>query len=154
MAATKVILLEDTRRLGKRGSTVKVKPGYARNYLIPQGIALEATPGNVAFFEQQKKKIDARHLKKIGEAQELAAQIAGLSVSIAKRVGEKETLYGSVTTAEIAERLARQGITVDKRRIHIAEGGVGIKTLGEHKVTIDLHPEVTAELTVNVVAEE
>ena len=148
-----IILLEDVRRLGQRGDIVKVKPGYARNYLLPRGSALEATKGNKAYFEQQRKKIDARHAKKRGEAAEVAAAIAELNVKIAKRVGEKETLYGSVTTAEIAEQLARKGITVDKRRIDL--GGVtGLKTLGEHKVAVDLHPEVVAELVVTVVPEE
>ena len=148
-----IILLEDVRRLGQRGDIVKVKPGYARNYLLPRGSALEATKGNKAYFEQQRKKIDARHAKKRGEAAEVAAAIAELNVKIAKRVGEKETLYGSVTTAEIAEQLARKGVTVDKRRIDL--GGVtGLKTLGEHKVAVDLHPEVVAELVVTVVPEE
>lgn len=148
-----IILLEDVRRLGQRGDIVKVKPGYARNYLLPKGSALEATKGNRAFFDQQRKKIDARHSKKRGEAAEVAAAIAELNVKIAKRVGEKDTLYGSVTNAEIAEQLARKGVTVDKRRIDL--GGVtGLKTLGEHKVAIDLHPEVVAELMVTVVAEE
>ncbi len=148
-----VILLEDVRRLGQRGEIVRVKPGYARNFLLPKGSALEATKGNKAYFEQQRKKIDARHAKKRAEAAEIAAAIAELNVKIAKRVGEKETLYGSVTTAEIAEQLARKGITVDKRRIDL--GGVaGLKSLGDHTVTIDLHPEVVAELVVTVEAEE
>lgn len=148
-----VILLEDTRHLGKRGQQVKVKPGFARNYLIPQGIALEATAGNIAYFAHQKAKIDARHAKKIEEARAIAEQIEALRIAIAKRVGDKDTLYGSVTTAEIADRLKAKGYTVDKRRIEL-EGGHGIKTLGEHVVKIDLHPEVVAELTVSVVAEE
>ncbi len=148
-----IILLKDVRRLGQRGDVVKVKPGFARNYLLPRGSALEATKGNRAYFEQQRKKIDARHASERAEAAEIAATIAELNVKVAKRVGEKETLYGSVTTAEIAELLARKGVTVDKRRIDL--GGVpGLKTLGEHKVAIDLHPEVVAELVVTVVPEE
>lgn len=149
----KVILLQDVRHLGKRGEAVAVKPGYARNFLLPRGLALEKTPGNLAYFEQQRKKIDARHQRERAEAAEIAATIAALRISIAKRVGESETLYGSVTAAEIAERLERKGITVDKRRIDL--GGVpGLKTLGDHTVTIDLHPEVLAELTVSVVPED
>ncbi|MCP3963524.1 MAG: 50S ribosomal protein L9 [bacterium] len=148
-----IILLEDVRRLGQRGDTVKVKPGYARNYLLPRGSALEATRANRAFFEQQRKKIDARHTKKRDEAAEVAAAIAELNIKVAKRVGEKETLYGSVTSAEIGELLERKGVSVDRRRIDL--GGVtGLKSLGEHRVTIDLHPEVVAELTVTVVPEE
>ena len=148
-----VILLEDVRALGQRGDIVKVKPGYARNYLLPKGSALEATRANRAYFQQKRKQIDAEHAKLRSEAAEVAAQIASVNVKIAKRVGEKETLYGSVTSAEIAEVLERKGVTVDKRRIDL--GGVtGLKTLGDHTVTIDLHPEVVAELVVSVVAEE
>ena len=150
-----VILLQDTRELGHRGEVVKVKPGYARNYLLPQGIALEKTRANLAYFEQQKKKIDAVHAKERDEAAAIAAVIAGLSIKIAKRVGEKETLYGSVTAADVAEELERKGVSVDKRKIDLGVAhGHGIKTLGEHVVSIDLHPEVMAELTVSVVPEE
>ncbi len=148
-----IILLEDVRNLGERGEIVKVKPGFARNYLLPNGSALEATRANQAYFEQKRKKIDARHAKLRSEAAEVAAEIAAKSIKIAKRVGEKETLYGSVTAAEIAEMLERKGVTVEKRRIDL--GGVtGLKTLGDHTVTIDLHPEIVAELVVSVVAEE
>ncbi len=148
-----IILLEDVRRLGQRGDVVKVKPGYARNYLLPKGTALEATRANRAFFDQQRKKIDARHSKRRDEAAEVAAAIASVSVKIAKRVGEKETLYGSVTAADIAEVLERKGVTVNKRRIDLG-GATGLKSLGDHTVTTDLHPEVVAELVVSVVAEE
>lgn len=148
-----VILLQDMRLLGRRGEVVRVKPGYARNYLLPQGIALTKTRANLAFFEQQRKKIDAVHAKERDEAAEIAAQLASIKVTIAKRVGDSETLYGSVTAAEVAEVLARKGVTVDKRKIDL---GVthGLKTLGDHTVSIDLHPEVVAEVTVSVVAAE
>ncbi len=149
-----IILLEDVRRLGKRGEVVTVKPGYARNYLLPQGAALEATRANQAYFEQQRKKIDARHAKKRDAAAEVAAAIMAVKISIAKRVGDKETLYGSVTTAEIAEALERKGITIDRRRLRLDDDSHGIKTLGDHVVLIDLHPEVTAEMVVTVLAEE
>lgn len=148
-----VILLEDVRHLGQRGEVVKVKPGYARNYLLPRGSALEANKANMAYFEQQKKKIDARHAHERDAAMEVAGVIAGLKVTISKRVGESETLYGSVTSAEIAEELHRKGVTVDKRRIDLGTAH-GIKALGDHTVTIDLHPEVTAELVVSVVPAE
>ncbi len=148
-----IILLEDVRNLGERGQIVKVKPGFARNYLLPKGAALKATRANQAYFEQKRKKIDARHAKLRSEAAQMAAEITAKKIKIAKRVGEKETLYGSVTSAEIAEQLERKGVTVDKRRIDL--GGVtGLKTIGDHTVTIDLHPEVVAELVVSVVAEE
>ena len=148
-----VILLQDMRRLGRRGEVAKVKPGYARNYLLPQGFALEKTRANIAYFEQQRKKIDAVHAKARDEAAEIAAAIAGLSIKIAKRVGETETLYGSVTVADVAEELQKKGVTVDKRKIDLGVAH-GIKTLGDHKATIDLHPEVIAELTVSVVPAE
>ncbi len=147
----KVILMRDLRHTGRRGEVVDVKPGFARNYLFPKGAALEATPGNLKYFEQQRTKIDAHHAKERDESAGIAAQLAEIRVEIAKRVGESETLYGSVTATEIADALAAKGAEVDRRRIDL-EGG--IKTLGEHPVRIHLHPEVTAEVIVKVVAEE
>lgn len=148
-----IILLQDMRRLGRRGDVVTVKPGYARNYLLPQGIALRRTRANVAYFEQQKKKIDAVHAKARDEAAAVAAAIAGLNIKISKRAGATETLYGSVTTSDIAEQLEKKGVTVDRRNIDIGVAH-GIKTLGDYTVTIDLHPEVIAEFTVSVVPAE
>ena len=147
----RVILMRDVLHTGKRGEVIDVKPGYARNFLIPQGMALEATSGNRSYFEQQKKKIDASHARERDAALEVAGQINGLQLTVAKRVGESETLYGSVTATEVADLLEEKGITVDRRRIDL-EGG--IKTLGEHPVRIELHPEVIAEVMVNVVVEE
>ena len=147
----RVILMQDVLHTGKRGEVIDVKPGHARNYLIPQGLALVATPGNLKYFEQQRGKIDARHAKEREAAAEVAAEMAGIRLKIAKRVGESETLYGSVTATEVAEGLQAKGITVDRRRIDL-EGG--IKTLGDHPVRIELHPEVVAEVTVTVIAEE
>jgi large subunit ribosomal protein L9 len=147
----KVILLADQRHLGKRGQVVEVKPGYGRNYLVPQGFALEATHANVAYFEQQRAKFDARHAKEREAAQELASKFTGTRIEIPKRVGETETLYGSVTAGDIADALEAKGLSVDRRRIDL-EGG--IKTVGEHPVRIELHPEVIVEITVAVVREE
>ncbi len=147
----KVILLSDQRHLGKRGEEVEVKPGHGRNFLVPQGLALEATHANRKYFEAQRAKIDARHAKEKDAAAEIAAKLAGLKLEIAKRVGETETLYGSVTAGDIAELLGKKGFAVDRRRIDL-EGG--IKTLGDHSVRIDLHPEVLAQVTVSVVREE
>ena len=147
----RVILMQDVLHTGKRGEVIDVKPGHARNYLIPQGLALQVTPGNLRYFEQQKGKIDARHAKEREAAAEVAAEMAGIRLTIAKRVGESETLYGSVTATEVAEMLQSKGVTVDRRHIDL-EGG--IKTLGDHPVRIELHPEVVAEVTVIVVAEE
>lgn len=147
----RIILMQDVLHTGKRGEIIDVKAGHARNYLIPQGLALEATPGNQKYFEQQRRKIDARHAREREAAQQLAGELAGLRVRVAKRVGETETLYGSVTASEVAELLERQGVTVDRRRIDL-EGG--IKTLGDHPIRIELHPEVIAEVMLTVVAEE
>lgn len=113
----KVILLSDIRQRGKRGEVVEVKPGYARNFLLPQGIALVATPGNLKFFEQQRKKIDARHNKERDAAAAVAAQLAGLTITIAKRVGETQVMYGSVTATDVALALKEKGVEVDKRRL-------------------------------------
>jgi len=146
-----VILMQDLRHTGSRGEVVTVKPGFARNYLFPNGFALEATPGNIKVFEQQKRKIEIHHEKERSSAAELASQIEGTELQIAKRVGESETLYGSVTAAEVAEALEAAGISVDRRNIDL-EGG--IKTLGDHPVRIELHSEVVAEITVTVIAEE
>lgn len=146
----KVILLKDLRHAGRRGDEVNVKPGYARNYLLPKKLAATATDANRKWFEQQRKKIDARHAEERQAASELAAEIAGIKLEIKKRAGETETLYGSVTPVEIVEALEAKGVTVDRRSVDLAGG---IKTLGEHAVRIDLHPEVVAELMVQVVAE-
>jgi large subunit ribosomal protein L9 len=146
-----VILLSDQRHLGKRGEVVDVKAGHARNYLLPQGLALEATHGNKKFFEQQRAKIDARHSQEREAAQAIANQLKGLTLTIPKRVGETETLYGSVTAGDVAEALEKKGFTFDRRRLDL-EGG--IKKLGDHPVRIELHPEVIAEITVSVVAEQ
>jgi large subunit ribosomal protein L9 len=146
-----VILLKDQRHLGTRGEVVNVKLGFARNYLLPQGIALEATPGNMKYFDQVKTKIDLEHAREREVAQAIADKLNGLRLEVAKRVGETETLYGSVTATEVAELLAAKGFEVDRRRLDL-EGG--IKTLGDHEVRIDLHGEVEATITVAVVAEE
>ena len=147
----RVILLSDQRHLGRRGEVVDVKPGFGRNYLVPQGFALEATDANIKYFEHQRSKIDARHAKERDAAQEIANRMASLRVEIPKRVGETDTLYGSVTAGDVAEALEKKGFTIDRRRLDL-EGG--IKTLGDHPVRIELHPEVVAEVTVSVVREE
>lgn len=146
-----VILLRDVRHKGKRGDIIDVKPGYARNYLLPQGIALKASAGNLKYFDQLKRKIDARHIKARDAAEAAAEGINGLVVSIKKRVDEKEHLYGSVTATEIAAVLEAKGVEIDRRRIDL-EGG--IKSLGDHSVRVELHPEVIAEITVTVEVEE
>ncbi len=147
----RVILLSDQRHLGKRGEIVDVKPGFGRNYLLPQGLAMAATEGNIKNFEQQRVKVDARLAKEREAVQAIADKMAGVQIVIPKRVGETETLYGSVTASDIADALEAKGFTVDRRRIDV-EGG--IKTLGDHTVRIELHSDVVAEVTVSVVKEE
>lgn len=147
----RVILLNDQRHLGRRGEVVDVKPGHGRNYLLPQGLALEASPANIKLFEHQRTKIDARHAKEREAAQEIANRMANLRLEVPKRVGETDTLYGSVTAGDIADLLEKKGFAVDRRRIDL-EGG--IKTLGDHPVRVELHPDVIAEVTVSVVKEE
>jgi large subunit ribosomal protein L9 len=147
----KVILMSDLRHRGRRGEVVEVKPGYARNFLLPQGLAMEATPGNLKVFEHQRKKIEARHESERVSAAEVAAAIAGVKVSLKKRATETGALYGSVTAGEIVEALAASGVEVDRRQVDLAGG---IKSLGDHVVRIDLHSEVVAEVAVTVEAEE
>jgi large subunit ribosomal protein L9 len=147
----RVILLQDVRQQGKRGDVIDVKPGYARNYLLPQGIALPASDGNLKYFEQLKHRIDAQHLKAKEEAEAAAAAINGLVVTIRKRVDEQEHLYGSVTATEVAEALEAKGVEIDRKQIDL-EGG--IKALGDHPVRVELHSDVFAEFTVSVEAEE
>ncbi len=147
----KVILLSDLRHRGKRGETVEVKPGFARNYLLPQGLALVANTGNQKYFEQQRKKIDQKHAAEKDAAARIAGDLAGVKITIRKRVSENQTLYGSVTAGEIAEALQAKGFEVDRRRLDL-EGG--IKTVGDHQVRVELHPDVVAEVTVSVEPEE
>jgi large subunit ribosomal protein L9 len=143
----KVILADDVRGLGHRGDTVTVKPGYARNYLFPQGFAYEATSANVRRLGEEKKKYDEKTLHEKVGAEAVARQIEGMTVVITKKAGEADTLYGSVTPSEIADALAGRGIQVDRRRIELAEP---IKRLGEHRVHVRLHRDVTTELVVDV----
>lgn len=143
----KVILADDVRGLGYRGDTVTVKPGYARNYLFPQGFAYEATAANVRRLAEDKKKYDEKTLHEKVGAEAVAKQIEGLTVVITKKAGEGDVLYGSVTPTEIADALVQRGIEVDRRRIELAEP---IKRLGEHRVHIRLHRDVTTELVVDV----
>jgi len=147
----KIILLSDQRHLGKRGEVVDVKPGFGRNFLVPQGIALEASHANIKFFEQQRAKFDAQYARERDAAAAIGKSMEGLRIEIPKRVGETGTLYGSVTAGDVAELLEKKGFPVDRRRIDL-EGG--IKSLGDHAVRVELHPEVIAEVTVSVVAAE
>jgi large subunit ribosomal protein L9 len=147
----KVILMSDLRHRGRRGQVVEVKPGYARNFLFPQGIAMEATPGNLKVFEQERKKIDARHAAERDAAAEISARIAGLHVVLQRRAMETGALYGSVTATEVVEALAAKGVQIDRRQVDLAGG---VKTVGDHTVRVDLHADVIAELALTVEAAE
>ena len=133
--------------MGNRGDTVTVKPGYARNFLFPQGLAYEATEANVRKLSEQKKKYDEKMLHEKAGAENVAKQIEGMTVVITKKAGEGDVLYGSVTPTEIADALAARGVQVDRRRIELAEP---IKRLGEHRVHVRLHRDVATELVVDV----
>jgi large subunit ribosomal protein L9 len=146
----RLILRTDVEQLGKRGEVVKVAPGYARNFLVPKGMAYEFSEGNVKRFEREKKVYEVRQVKEQQEAQGLADRLAKVSCTIVKKVGDSDTLYGSVTNADVAEALTKEGFSIDKRRILLDDP---IKTLGIYTVPIRIHPEVTAELKVWVVKE-
>ncbi len=146
----KVILLEDVDRLGKPGDVVTVKEGYARNYLIPNKKAKDATPGNMKCLDTLKKKQAAIEAKKVEEAKALADKISGLSITINAQAGEEEKLFGSVTADMIASSLESEGIKVDKKDIELPEP---IKKLGTYQVTVKVLPEINGNLRVWVVKE-
>jgi len=144
----KVILRADVDNLGRLGDVVAVRPGYGRNYLLPQGLASLATPGNLKVFEQERRKLQAKNDAVKAEASGLAARIEAAKVVIEVRVGDGDKLYGSVTSSQIGAILAGQGVDVDRRKIQLEDG---IRSLGEYIVDVKLHPEVVAKLTVTVV---
>jgi large subunit ribosomal protein L9 len=146
-----VILREHIDNLGRRGDVVKVADGYARNYLLPRKLALLATAGNKKHIERERRIFEAREAEEKQAAEALAAKLAAVEIGIARKVGETDALYGSVTSADIAEQLAAKGFEIDKRKIQLHEA---IKQLGEFDVPIKLHREVTAHVKVRVVAED
>jgi large subunit ribosomal protein L9 len=145
-----VILRETVDNLGKRGEVVKVADGYARNYLLPRKLALPATDGNRRHVERERKIVEVREAEEKGQAETIAARLAIVDITIARRVGETEALYGSVTSADIAEYLKTKGFEIDRRKLILPEP---IKTLGEHDVPLKLHRDVTVPLKVKVVKE-
>jgi large subunit ribosomal protein L9 len=146
-----VILREHVDNLGKRGEVVKVAPGYARNYLLPRKLALLVNDGNRKLIERERKLADVREAEDRAAAEALASRIAQLELTIARRVGETEQLYGSVTSADLAEALSAHGLEVDRRKIQLAEP---LKALGETTVPVKLHRDVTAQLKVTVAKQE
>ena len=146
-----VILREHVEHLGQRGEIVKVADGYARNFLLPRKLALLVTAENKKQIERERAVAEAREAAERGEAQGIAQRLTGVEIAIARRVGENNVLFGSVTAADVAEALAALQFTVDRRKIQL---GDPLKTLGEHVVPVKLHRDVTAQLTVKVVAAE
>ena len=146
-----LILTEDIGKLGHAGDIVRVKPGYARNYLIPQGKALLATRGRVRELEHKKRVIEDRVRKEVGAHEAVARRLDETQLEFQVQSGEEGKLFGSVTSSDIAQRLEEQGVTVDRRRIELRDP---IKQLGEYEVSIRLHREVTGRVKVRVVAAE
>ena len=146
-----VILREDIDKLGNRGQVVNVAAGYARNYLLPKRLAVIANEGNKKIVEQERHAHLRREAKEMADAQDLGKIMASISITIAQKAGENDQLFGSVTSQDIASALEKQGYTIERRKIQLAEP---IKQLGEHKVPIRLHKDVTIEIPVNVIREE
>lgn len=145
-----VILKEDVHKLGSMGELVNVKPGFARNYLLPQGKAIAADSGKVAQLQHEQRLIERRKAKMKLAAEEVANKIGALSLTIAAKVGDQDKLFGSVTAMDIERALAAQGVTIDRKKIVLDEA---IKSLGEYKVAIKLDAGVNADVKVVVVAE-
>ena len=145
-----VILREHVEHLGSRGDVVKVTPGYARNYLLPRKLALAVTDNNKRQIEREKKLAQARDMEEKGQAEAIAQRLGQLDIEIARRVGEHDTMYGSVTSADIAQALKDKGFDVDKRKIVLADS---LKALGESTIPVKIHRDVTAQLRVKIVAQ-
>ena len=145
-----VILREHVENLGRRGDIVKVADGYARNYLLPRKLALPANEGNRRHVERERKLVDAREADEKRQAEAIAARLAAFDITLTRRVGDTEQLYGSVTAADIADVLKEKGVEIDRRKLILPEP---IKALGEHDVPLKIHREVTVQLKVRVVRE-
>lgn len=147
----KIILKEDVDSLGARGTVVTVKDGYARNYLIPRSLAMRLTPGSEKVLAQEKRRYEVRQVHEKEEAQAAAEKVLAMDLTLARRVGDQETLYGSVTPTDVAELLEANGFEVDKRKILLY---APIKKLGDYEIPIRLHREVSPALRLHVVKEE
>ncbi len=143
----KIILTDEVRGLGHRGDQVEVKNGYARNFLLPQGLAFLATQANKRRLEEEKKSYDEKVLREKAVSEEVARKMEGMRLTLVKKAGEGDVLYGSVTTADIADALAEKGIQVDRRRVELEEP---IKRLGEHQVHVKLHRDVSVPVIIDV----
>jgi len=150
MAHTKVLLREDVDDLGARGEIVRVRSGYARNYLLPRNLAVQATAGNVKGIEQERAALLKKEAKERATAEAQSQQMGSLVLEFKRKAGEQGALYGSVTSMDVAEALKERGYEIDRHRIHLREP---LKRLGEYSVPVRLHREVTIDLQVKVVAE-
>jgi large subunit ribosomal protein L9 len=144
---TEVILLERIEKLGQMGDVVRVKPGFARNYLLPQKKALRATTNNRAYFETQRTQLEAQNLERRKDAEAISGKVEGLMVELIRQAGDTGHLYGSVTVRDIADAVSAAGTTIDRRQVQLDQP---IKLLGLHTLRIRLHPEVSVSITVNV----
>jgi len=142
-----VILLERVEKLGQMGQVVDVRPGFARNFLLPQKKALRATKDNLAYFDKQRSQLEAQNLTRKAEAEQVAQKLNGLSVIVIRQAGESGQLYGSVTARDIAQAVTEAGFTVTRGQLVLEKA---IKALGLHKQRVVLHPEVSVSVTVNV----
>jgi len=147
-----VILLEKIANLGGLGDVVKVKDGFARNYLIPEGKAKRATPGNVAEFEKRRAELEKAQTEALAKAQEKAAKLDGLTIQVTQKAGVDGKLFGSVTNVDISEALKGQGLEVAKAQIRMPQGP--LKTVGDHPIKIVLHADVLVTVTVSVLGEQ
>ena len=146
-----VILREDIDKLGTRGQMVKVTPGYARNFLLPRKLAVAANESNKKIVEQERQAHLRRDAKEVADASDLGKMMGGVEVTIAQKAGDNDQLFGSVTPADIAAALEKQGYTIDRKKIQMDEP---IKTLGDFKVGVRLHKDVSVEIPVHVVKED
>jgi large subunit ribosomal protein L9 len=142
-----VILLERVEKLGQMGQVVKVRPGFARNYLLPHKKALRATKENLAYFEKQRGQLEAQNLARRGEAEHVAKKLDGIAVVVIRQAGESGQLYGSVTARDISDAVTKGGFTIGRGQVVLDKA---IKTLGLYKQRVVLHPEVSVTVTVNV----
>jgi large subunit ribosomal protein L9 len=142
-----VILKEDVPKLGHRGDVIKVAEGYGRNYLLPRKLAIEATPANKAVIEQMKQAAVRRSAVEKADSEALAKQLDGVSLAFQRKAGEKDHLFGSVTSSDIAEALEHKGFNIDRRKIQLSEP---LKSIGEFEVPIRLHRDVTSKIKVTV----
>jgi len=147
-----VILLEEVQNLGNLGEEVRVKPGYARNYLLPYGKAVIANEQNRAALEARRTDLEKMHTGVLAKAQERARLMEGATVQISRKVGEEGQLFGSVTTLDIVDAMAQAGVELEKSEIHLSTGP--IKEIGDHEIAVSLHPEVHVKITVLVVEEQ